>query len=89
MTYKDCYAAVFERSIRPRSPQLLRGPPPPSYITYFYSSNPRKSITLMESRTTIEAGTTGLRTWDASFLLADWLLENSSKYALSFASIAV
>ncbi|KAG8897133.1 hypothetical protein FRB99_008423, partial [Tulasnella sp. 403] len=34
------------------------------------------SITLLESRSTIELGTTGLRTWRAAFRLADWLLGN-------------
>lgn len=33
-------------------------------------------VTLLESRTTIEAGTTGMRTWRASLLLGEWLLHN-------------
>jgi len=32
-----------------------------------------EKITLLESRTTIESGTTGLRTWLASFVLAQYL----------------
>ncbi|KAL0951760.1 hypothetical protein HGRIS_008432 [Hohenbuehelia grisea] len=35
-----------------------------------------KAVTIMESRTTIERGTTGLRTWLASFTLARYLLSN-------------
>lgn len=34
------------------------------------------SATLLESQTTIEAGTTGLRTWSASLVLAHYLLSN-------------
>lgn len=34
------------------------------------------SATLFESRTTIESGTTGLRTWRASFVLAQFLIQN-------------
>ncbi|KAF9513011.1 hypothetical protein BS47DRAFT_1010622 [Hydnum rufescens UP504] len=62
--------------------QYLSSPPTPSYITYFWpplashgehlALGPRK-ITLLESRTTIEAGTTGLRTWRASLMLSEWL----------------
>ncbi|KAG9022517.1 hypothetical protein FRB95_014671 [Tulasnella sp. JGI-2019a] len=65
-----------------RSSRLLQGPPPPSYVTYLYTPDQTssfrhpQSITLLESRTTIEAGTTGLRTWQASFVLADWLVAN-------------
>lgn len=32
------------------------------------------TTTLLESRTTIESGTTGLRTWRASFVLAQYLI---------------
>ncbi|KAI9057779.1 hypothetical protein FKP32DRAFT_1583224 [Trametes sanguinea] len=57
--------------------------PSPSYVTYLWASvNPPvepvypgyASATLLESRTTIESGTTGLRTWSASLLLAQHLL---------------
>ncbi|KAF8323246.1 hypothetical protein DL93DRAFT_669277 [Clavulina sp. PMI_390] len=53
-------------------------PPAPSFLTYFYAtpsspSTPEK-VTLLESRTTIEAGTTGMRTWKASLMLAEWLI---------------
>ncbi|KIJ22166.1 hypothetical protein PAXINDRAFT_95582 [Paxillus involutus ATCC 200175] len=64
------------------------GAPPNSYIThYWYPSDARirtppleedslQTITLLESRTTIEAGTTGLRTWRASLILARYLIQH-------------
>lgn len=57
------------------------GPPAPSFITYFWPgglnpSEPYEKLTLLESRTTIEAGTTGMRTWRASLVLGEWLLEH-------------
>lgn len=63
---------VFERSSA-----LLSGPPAASYCTYSIgdSESPLETgITLLEARTTIEAGTTGLRTWKAAFSFAEWLL---------------
>ncbi|KAJ7654166.1 hypothetical protein B0H17DRAFT_957118 [Mycena rosella] len=66
-----------------------QSPPPPSYITHFWSPEnkvlpPNGSVnlgayqttTLLESRTMIEAGTTGLRTWLASLVLAQHLIRN-------------
>ena len=67
-------------------------PPQASYITYLrpeeewillegtdsdWLENAQK-LTLLEARTTIESGTTGLRTWTASFVLADFLRQNKS-----------
>ncbi|KAF8899222.1 hypothetical protein BD779DRAFT_1659128 [Infundibulicybe gibba] len=67
----------------------LRAPPSPSYVTHFWNleGDPHmtqesesvdmarlKTTTLFESRTTIESGTTGLRTWRAGFLLAQYLI---------------
>lgn len=57
---------------------MFEGPPAPSYVTYW--ANGRR-ITLLESRMLTEAGTTGLRTWHASFVLADWLLANPGTVA--------
>ncbi|KAG8679355.1 hypothetical protein FRC09_019030, partial [Ceratobasidium sp. 395] len=37
----------------------------------------RRPIAILESRTWIERGTTGLRTWSASLDLAEWVSENS------------
>ncbi|KAM6494975.1 hypothetical protein JOM56_009598 [Amanita muscaria] len=55
-----------------------------SYLTYYWIPSSDEvslinldqltRVTLLESRTTIESGTTGLRTWKASFVLADYLL---------------
>ena len=65
-------------------------PPPPSFVTHYWKPAPQSglpdaiasteyhSATLFESRTTIESGTTGLRTWRASFVLAQFLIQNSS-----------
>ncbi|KAJ7070563.1 putative methyltransferase-domain-containing protein [Mycena amicta] len=57
------------------------GPPSQSYITHFWNPFADASIsyqktTLLESRTMIEAGTTGMRTWLASLVLAQYLILN-------------
>ncbi|KIL01047.1 hypothetical protein PAXRUDRAFT_821060 [Paxillus rubicundulus Ve08.2h10] len=84
------YANYFSLGTSVRS-----GAPPNSYIThYWYPSDSRirtppleedtiKTITLLESRTTIEAGTTGLRTWRASLILARYLLQHPELVAYS------
>lgn len=54
-------------------------PPAPSYFTYFWKrdyGSEFDSATLLESRTTIESGTTGLKTWRASLVLAQYLIEH-------------
>ena len=53
-------------------------PPPPSYVTHYLrlcpeTPNAIHRVTLLESRTTIEQGTTGLKTWPAAHALAAWL----------------
>ena len=63
------------------SSQSLTGtsvPPSPSYVTHYLrlrsgAPNAIHRITLLESRTTIEQGTTGLKTWPAAHALAEWL----------------
>jgi hypothetical protein len=63
------------------SSQLLTGssaPPSPSHVTYYLRPRPEtpnltQRVTLLESRTTIEQGTTGLKTWPAAHALAEWL----------------
>lgn len=63
------------------SSQLLTGdlvPPSPSYLTHYLQLCPETPnvihrVTLLESRTTIEQGTTGLKTWPAAHTLAEWL----------------
>jgi len=50
--------------------------PQPSYLTYLWrnvASNSLETVTTMESRTTIESGTTGLKTWPASLALAQFV----------------
>ncbi|KAH9178828.1 hypothetical protein EDB89DRAFT_1812582, partial [Lactarius sanguifluus] len=71
-------------------------PPPPSFVTHYWKADPQsvppipthaispiehRSVTLFESRTTIENGTTGLRTWGASFVLAQVLIRNPTLLA--------
>ncbi|KAG1771292.1 hypothetical protein EDD22DRAFT_864227 [Suillus occidentalis] len=76
----DRYMSLMTGSIDPG------GPPPDSYMTYYWkpssslassNRNNYETITLLESRTTIESGTTGLRTWCASFVLASYLIANA------------
>ncbi|KAH7922694.1 hypothetical protein BV22DRAFT_1037234 [Leucogyrophana mollusca] len=71
---------IYERYVSLLA-QSRSGPPPQSYVTHYWSppnntSNEYESITLLESRTTIESGTTGLRTWRASLVLAQYLISN-------------
>lgn len=47
---------------------------PPGFDNFCQDYRP---LTILESRTTIERGTTGLRTWRASLDLAEWLLQNN------------
>ncbi|KAF9469744.1 putative methyltransferase-domain-containing protein [Collybia nuda] len=70
----------------------LQVPPSQSYVTHFWrvpSEGPEyhvpggtintteyETVTLLESRTTIESGTTGLRTWLASFVLSEYLINH-------------
>ncbi|KAG1774020.1 hypothetical protein EV702DRAFT_1127831 [Suillus placidus] len=76
----DRYLSLMSGSIDPN------GPPPDSYMTYYWkpssllvsdNRNSHETITLLESRTTIESRTTGLRTWCASFVLASYLIANT------------
>lgn len=66
--------------------------PSDSYITHYWNPPDRsfssdevertyETITLFESRATIAAGTTGLRTWRASFALAQYLIEHTDLVA--------
>ncbi|KAF7307424.1 hypothetical protein MIND_00536800 [Mycena indigotica] len=58
------------------------GPPSQSYITHFWKplgseiTTAHQKTTLLESRTMIEGGTTGMRTWLASLVLAQHLITN-------------
>ncbi|KAG8219426.1 putative methyltransferase-domain-containing protein [Butyriboletus roseoflavus] len=61
--------------------------PPNSFITHYWKFPETgvypieevcyETITLLESRTTIEAGTTGLRTWRASLVLAQYFIQHA------------
>ncbi|KAJ6486109.1 hypothetical protein C8R47DRAFT_1321037 [Mycena vitilis] len=65
-------------------------PPSQSYITHFWRSGKNEVLpssvdlsgyqttTLLESRTMMESGTTGLRTWLASLILAQYLNTNAA-----------
>lgn len=67
--------------------------PSDSYITHYWKpldptlssdvevESTYEMITLLESRATIAAGTTGLRTWRASFALAQFLVEHTDLVA--------
>ncbi|KAJ7508581.1 hypothetical protein B0H11DRAFT_1848194 [Mycena galericulata] len=59
----------------------LLSPPSQSYVTHIWRPDKNslatyQTTTLLESRTTIEGGTTGLRTWLASLVLAQYLIRN-------------
>ncbi|KAI0937170.1 hypothetical protein AcV5_005131 [Taiwanofungus camphoratus] len=66
------------------SGNLAVPPPTESYVTYFWKTPQRASdtvefscvqkATLLESRMMIESGTTGLRTWTASLVMAQHLI---------------
>ncbi|KAI9444909.1 hypothetical protein H4582DRAFT_2108691 [Lactarius indigo] len=77
-------------------PHMVYGtilPPLPSFVTHYWKAVPQsgppipthaiehRSVTLFESRTTIESGTTGLRTWGASFVLAQVLIRSPTLLA--------
>ncbi|KAI0828913.1 hypothetical protein BC628DRAFT_1361283, partial [Trametes gibbosa] len=60
-------------------------PPSASYLTYLWPTERPPahpvypgyaSATLLESRSTVEGGTTGLRTWSASLVLAQYILSH-------------
>ncbi|KAI0316493.1 hypothetical protein OF83DRAFT_1264688 [Amylostereum chailletii] len=80
------YDRLFDMMSENRCTTMLGGPPSPTYVTHYWTPPPpmraqpttttlrHATITLYESRTMIEAGTTGLRTWRASFILARYLI---------------
>jgi hypothetical protein len=75
------YHRLMEMIQSAPSSRLLTGssvPPSPSHVTYYLrqcTETPHAihRVTLLESRTTIEQGTTGLKTWPAAYALAEWL----------------
>ncbi|KAJ6601329.1 hypothetical protein DFH09DRAFT_969966 [Mycena vulgaris] len=85
------YLELLNSSLGPGGgPQLTgQSPPSQSYITHFWRPGNEillpsaavdlgtyQTTTLLESRTMIEGGTTGLRTWLASLVLAQHLILN-------------
>ncbi|KIJ46490.1 hypothetical protein M422DRAFT_778481 [Sphaerobolus stellatus SS14] len=76
--------AIYDEYLAILSNKDLAGttPPPPCYQTHFWNINTStqnmsetsRQTTLLESRTMIESGTTGLHTWGASLALAEWLI---------------
>ncbi|KAF9643953.1 hypothetical protein BDM02DRAFT_3191056 [Thelephora ganbajun] len=78
-------ARIYDRLVEliqstPNSQLATRdsAPPSPSYITHYLrlcpeTPNAIHRVTLLESRTTVEQGTTGLKTWPAAHALARWL----------------
>ncbi|KAF8500660.1 hypothetical protein BU17DRAFT_58995 [Hysterangium stoloniferum] len=81
--YEACLDSLATRSFY-RSATFALQPPSPAYCTYFWHIRPEniqsestlRTTTLLESRTLIEGGTTGFRTWRASLVFADWLRVN-------------
>jgi hypothetical protein len=73
-------SAIIDKFPRPATFEIQ--PPSPAYCTYFWHTRPENSglqstlrtTTLLESRTLIENGTTGFRTWRASLAFVDWLI---------------
>ncbi|KAF7337698.1 Protein-lysine N-methyltransferase EFM3 [Mycena sanguinolenta] len=85
----DVYLELLHSSTGPEAVPGLTGRRPPSqaYITHFWRQDglakstlvdldEYQTTTILESRTMIESGTTGLRTWLASLILAQYLILN-------------
>ncbi|KAF9361816.1 hypothetical protein BGX34_006916 [Mortierella sp. NVP85] len=58
----------------PRRPEDGGPPLKPCFKSYSLDRECNKIVTVMEEQTTISMGTTGLRTWEASFWLAEHLI---------------
>ncbi|KAK3810490.1 MAG: S-adenosyl-L-methionine-dependent methyltransferase, partial [Linnemannia elongata] len=58
----------------PKRPEAGGPPLKPCFKSYSLDRLCNKVVTVMEEQTTISAGTTGLRTWEASFWLAEHLI---------------
>ncbi|KAG0224440.1 Protein fam86a [Mortierella sp. GBA43] len=58
----------------PRRPEEGGPPLQPCFKSYSLDRECNKIVTVMEEQTTISMGTTGLRTWEASFWLAEYLI---------------
>ncbi|KAG0281804.1 Protein fam86a [Linnemannia exigua] len=58
----------------PKRPEDGGPPLKPCFKSYCLDRSCNKVVTVMEEQTTISAGTTGLRTWEASYWLAEHLI---------------
>ncbi|KAF9988430.1 Protein fam86a [Mortierella antarctica] len=60
----------------PKRPEHGGPPLKPCFKSYSLDRTCSKVVTVMEEQTTISSGTTGLRTWEASFWLAEYLIDH-------------
>ncbi|KAG0341004.1 Protein fam86a [Podila humilis] len=58
----------------PKRPEAGGPPLKPCFKSYCLDRRGEQVVTVMEEQTTISSGTTGLRTWEASFWLAEYLI---------------
>ncbi|KAG0055265.1 Protein fam86a [Gryganskiella cystojenkinii] len=65
----------------PKRPEDGGPPLKPCFKTYSLDRECNKVVTVMEEQTTISSGTTGLRTWEASFWLAEYLIAHPDQVA--------
>ncbi|KAF9438794.1 Protein fam86a [Entomortierella beljakovae] len=65
----------------PKRPEQGGPPLKPCFKSYSLDRECRKVVTVMEEQTTISSGTTGLRTWEASFWLAEFLIAHPETLA--------
>ncbi|KAG0294533.1 Protein fam86a [Dissophora globulifera] len=60
----------------PKRPEDGGPPLEPCFKSYSLDRECKKLVTVMEEQTTISSGTTGLRTWEASFWLAEYFISH-------------
>ncbi|KAG0243803.1 Protein fam86a [Actinomortierella wolfii] len=70
---------IFERFTElmmtvPKRPEAGGPPLPPCFKSYALDMNCQNIVTVMEEQSTIGSGTTGMRTWEASYWLAEYLI---------------
>ncbi|KAI8602932.1 putative methyltransferase-domain-containing protein [Dissophora ornata] len=65
----------------PKRPEEGGPPLKPCFKSYCLDRECKKVVTVMEEQTTISSGTTGLRTWEASFWLAEYLIKHPETLA--------
>ncbi|CAO3570960.1 unnamed protein product [Mortierella alpina] len=65
----------------PKRPEHGGPPLKPCFKSYSLDRTCSKVVTVMEEQTTISSGTTGLRTWEASFWLAEYLIDHPEMLA--------